>query len=221
MTVVKENKFTVLAALDLNPGSALVLDRALAMAGVASGGEVHVVTVAEPRAPISAYPGMISPPGVDGVEAEHVAAYCRKRIDELLKANPALPMPHVHVHTAVGLPADEIVWLAANLDADAIVIATHGRRGLRRLLIGSVAEKVVRLAGCPVVVVREKNHNPEWKVPEIEPLCPECATKRFETQGKELWCERHASFHIKHHVYSYSAAGDPNPRAWDSTTGSA
>jgi hypothetical protein len=40
------------------------------------------------------------------------------------------------------------------------VIGTHGRRGVDRLLVGSVAEKVVRYAGCPVLVARRKNYAP-------------------------------------------------------------
>lgn len=51
-----------------------------------------------------------------------------------------------------GIPEEEIV--AAARPNDCIVIATHGRRGLSRLLLGSVAENVVRHAPCPVLVVR-------------------------------------------------------------------
>jgi nucleotide-binding universal stress UspA family protein len=53
----------------------------------------------------------------------------------------------------VGHPADEIIRLAESEKADAIVIATHGRTGWRHLVFGSVAEKVVRLAGCPVISI--------------------------------------------------------------------
>jgi nucleotide-binding universal stress UspA family protein len=63
------------------------------------------------------------------------------------------------VHVAAGDPAKEIVMLAAQLDADVIVVGTHGRQGAGRWVLGSVAEAVVRTAGCPVVVAREKNHD--------------------------------------------------------------
>ena len=53
-----------------------------------------------------------------------------------------------------GLPADEIVRTAAAERADVIVMGTHGRTGLRHALLGSVAETVVRNAGCPVMTVR-------------------------------------------------------------------
>ena len=54
-----------------------------------------------------------------------------------------------------GRPATEIVEAARELAADLIVIATHGRTGLQHVLLGSVAENVVRHAPCPVLTVRE------------------------------------------------------------------
>ena len=53
-----------------------------------------------------------------------------------------------------GEPADTIVNLARERGADLIVIGSHGRTGLSRLLMGSVAEHVVRTAGCPVLTVK-------------------------------------------------------------------
>jgi nucleotide-binding universal stress UspA family protein len=57
-----------------------------------------------------------------------------------------------------GLPAFEIVEAAKELDSDLIVIATHGYTGWKHFAIGSTAERVVRAAPCPVLVVREKEH---------------------------------------------------------------
>jgi nucleotide-binding universal stress UspA family protein len=54
-----------------------------------------------------------------------------------------------------GHPADEIVRLLNEESADMIVIGTHGRRGLTRLLMGSIAEAVMRSAPCPVLTVRQ------------------------------------------------------------------
>jgi nucleotide-binding universal stress UspA family protein len=56
----------------------------------------------------------------------------------------------------VGSPAREIVALAGSLPADLIIISTHGRTGLKHVLLGSVAEHVVQRAPCPVLVVRER-----------------------------------------------------------------
>jgi nucleotide-binding universal stress UspA family protein/CBS domain-containing protein len=58
------------------------------------------------------------------------------------------------VHTRMGDTASAIVEMAHDLQADLIVMPTHGRHGLPRLLLGSVAEHVVRYAPCPVLTVR-------------------------------------------------------------------
>lgn len=55
-----------------------------------------------------------------------------------------------------GLPFDSIVELARETKADMIILSTHGRTGLKHVLLGSTAEKVVRHAPCPVLVVRER-----------------------------------------------------------------
>lgn len=56
----------------------------------------------------------------------------------------------------IGSPAAEVVAAAKDLHADLICIGTHGRGGLSRVLLGSVAEEVVRHAPCPVLTVRPK-----------------------------------------------------------------
>ena len=58
------------------------------------------------------------------------------------------------VEIAVGQPADTIVRVAQERAADLIVMSTHGRTGLQHVLLGSVAEKVVRLAPCPVMTIK-------------------------------------------------------------------
>lgn len=60
-----------------------------------------------------------------------------------------------------GKPANEIVRLAAQEKADIVVIPTHGESGWQRFVFGSVAEKVVRLADCPVLTVRAPEEEKE------------------------------------------------------------
>ena len=55
---------------------------------------------------------------------------------------------------AEGIPADVIVAVAKKEDIDLIVMGTEGRTGLKHLLLGSVAERVVRTAACPVLTAR-------------------------------------------------------------------
>lgn len=67
-------------------------------------------------------------------------------------------------HLLDGEPAKEIVDLAKQLDADLIVMGTHGRSGLFRMLMGSIAEHVVRKADCPVLALRQPSNVLEEQV---------------------------------------------------------
>ena len=64
----------------------------------------------------------------------------------------------VRAMTRQGIASHEIVDAAKEFDVDLIVMATHGCTGLKHFCIGSTAERVVRVATCPVLVVREKEH---------------------------------------------------------------
>ena len=77
---------------------------------------------------------------------------------QLRKAREELVGKKVKVRTQVGhgSAADEIVLIAKADKVDLIVISTHGSTGLERWVFGSVAEKVVRLAECPVLTVRQE-----------------------------------------------------------------
>ncbi|MBN2332589.1 MAG: universal stress protein [Deltaproteobacteria bacterium] len=61
-----------------------------------------------------------------------------------------------------GIPYEEIISYAEEIDADLIVLATHGHSGIAHVLLGSVAEKVVRHAPCPVLTVRPKGK--DWEI---------------------------------------------------------
>ena len=105
-------------------------------------------------------------------------------------------------HLGVGRPWTGIVQVAVDLQADLIVVGTHGRRGLERMVLGSQAEMVVRHASCPVLVVRPDGYQaPVEGVPEIEPPCPDCVHVQNESNGAVLWCARHTSSHPRHHLH--------------------
>jgi len=92
-------------------------------------------------------------------EVQQVYDAQRKWAEETLEARAA-EMRGTGVATrweiAGGVPFQEIVKAAEREKADLIVMGTHGRHGLERLLLGSVATRVVRTASCPVLTVREK-----------------------------------------------------------------
>ena len=81
----------------------------------------------------------------------------QRRVIERLKeaqAKQLLGYPKCETLVAIGDPAEEILALAASRQADLIITGTHGRSGLSHLVMGSVAEKIIRHSPCPVLVVR-------------------------------------------------------------------
>jgi universal stress protein A len=77
-----------------------------------------------------------------------------------------------------GLPSHVIVDTAKRSRTDLIVVGTHGRTGLTHMLIGSVAEKVVRTAGCPVLVVRRAAGTQRARKRTYSPRRPRTAPSR-------------------------------------------
>jgi nucleotide-binding universal stress UspA family protein len=99
---------------------------------------------------------MAIPEATAFVESDIVAA--GKNLRSLIASvrNGKIDRPHWKVRA--GLPSHEIVEAAKEMDVDLIVVATHGYTGWKHFCIGSTAERVVRAAPCPVLVVREKEH---------------------------------------------------------------
>ncbi|MBA4105466.1 MAG: universal stress protein [Pirellula sp.] len=73
----------------------------------------------------------------------------------LLKRFSGPQYEEINVEVRIGDPGAEIVKVATDLKAGLIVMPSHGRTGLKHLLLGSVAERVVRTATCPVLVLRK------------------------------------------------------------------
>jgi nucleotide-binding universal stress UspA family protein len=95
----------------------------------------------------------------DGVYEQELIETARKSLDEIAEKIRATG---TGVRTSVGFANDaamEIIRTAEDEKVDLIVIPTHGMTGWRRLAFGSVTEKVVRIAECPVLVLRSKAVN--------------------------------------------------------------
>ena len=106
---------------------------------------------------VAARPTIAYGEGVIPADPQEWIDQARQQLDSM-----KLPSEVKERQLAEGDPADEIVRVADEIDADLIVMGTHGRTGLARLLMGSVAEQTVRRAPCPVlttampVAVREE-----------------------------------------------------------------
>jgi nucleotide-binding universal stress UspA family protein len=84
---------------------------------------------------------------------QDLADQAEVHLGEWKKLAQDMGAPRVQTLKGIGEPAVEITELARERDFDLIVLGTHGRSGLRHALMGSVAERVVRRAGCPVLTV--------------------------------------------------------------------
>lgn len=203
----QERPFRVVVGIDFSSAGGTAMLRAMSIANAQPMGEVHAVAVVEPEPVIHDHQ-------VPADAVEQLQEMAKNAVTMLAKGGEPGNLRRIVTHLLTGSPAREIVWLAAHLDADVIVVGTHGRRGVRRLVLGSVAEEVLRTAGCPVFVERAKNHPAEWREPEIEPPCPDCVAHRKATGGAELWCKRHGGHHPHAHVYSWSESNAGAFRPW-------
>lgn len=161
--------YQVVAACDFSPLGDRAVTEALRACVQHRAAALHVITVAAEG------PNGVILPGVDAhfiphAEArERMQAHVGRLVDDFVARGPALPMEHVAVYVAMGVPSERIVSLAAAVDADLIVLGTHGRHGIGRMLLGSVAEEVVRRAPCGVFVIRPRDFLAGQKLPEIQP----------------------------------------------------
>lgn len=143
---------TIVAATDFSEASELAVAAAAVLAKETNATlyVVHVHVAVDPATlladPVS---GTLMP---DDATRTRLHAELRALVD---RAAPQLPGVHTAISTSKA-PAEGLVHYAEHVDADLIVVATHGRSGLRRLVLGSVAEEVVRTAGCPVLTLRSK-----------------------------------------------------------------
>ncbi|MBU4445959.1 MAG: universal stress protein [Candidatus Marinimicrobia bacterium] len=77
----------------------------------------------------------------------------KKSLDDIAKKHVSSGIK-VHQIISCGDPAQEIIKIADENDVNLIVVATHGRTGLKHMIFGSVAEKIIRHASCPVLTKR-------------------------------------------------------------------
>jgi nucleotide-binding universal stress UspA family protein len=137
----------VLAPVDLSDQSDLIVNHATALAD-AYDTPLDLLHVVEEAASPSAYGLDPLTPALPDVQDR-----AREALETLAGGLDLRPGP-VNVHVMAGNAARDIVEFAGEQEADLIVMATHGRTGLERFLIGSVAEKVVRRARCPVFTLK-------------------------------------------------------------------
>jgi nucleotide-binding universal stress UspA family protein len=135
---------TILFPTDFSLASDAALKHAEALAKQ-TGAKLLIVHVEEP--PL-AYGGGELYYGIPEPNSERIL----KMLEDVRPKDPTVAFTH---RLTMGDPAGEILRIAGDERVEMIVLGTHGRTGMTRLLMGSVAEAVVRRAPCPVLVYRE------------------------------------------------------------------
>lgn len=145
----------VLVATDFSDASnaALEYGRQFSRMFAANLHVIHVVENVMARFAADAYPVLL--PDLQ----REVEASGEKRLMESLTPDDVAQLHAVPVVRTSTSPAAAIVDYAKEADVDLVIMGTHGRGAMAKLLMGSVAERVVRTAACPVLTVRHPEHD--------------------------------------------------------------
>jgi len=147
----------VIVPLDGSQLAESALDYAVKLLGEKA--QITLVTVIEPQeiALYDFYPSTIIPKSTGddqrtGAATQRARNYLKQVADDLVAEHNF----HVTMRIEIGDAATLITDIAEHIDADAIVMSTHGRSGLSRWLFGSVTQKVLSATPCPVYVIPAK-----------------------------------------------------------------
>lgn len=149
----------ILAPTDFSTPAEAALKRAMELAD-ASGAELHLLHVVTPQVYYSELPEAMLPPMEDFTDQiiEGSKTRLAKQVEALQKQKGAISIT-AHVKEAAGSVAVTICEFADELDADLILIASHGRSGLMHLLMGSTSEQVVRHAKRDLFIFRSEENS--------------------------------------------------------------
>ena len=144
----------ILVPTDFSKHSEVALNYAVALAEK-FGAELFLLHVVQDLALFIPDAVAVAPPIAPPVE-QFVAA-AREALERVTQVNDLKSLT-VHRDVREGTPFYEIIRFAKEKNVDLIVMGTHGHTGLTHVLLGSVSEKVVRKAPCPVLTVRHPEH---------------------------------------------------------------
>jgi nucleotide-binding universal stress UspA family protein len=176
MSAVVESKYRIVVGADLSETGDHALREAVQLARKLPGTELHITYV------ISAAADMH-----DARKLAEMSTELQTKLDQLREhvrtvcAPPSGEQPftlETVFHLRIGDPASAIHQAAVDVDADLIVVGTHGRRGMDKLLLGSVAQELVRSAHLPVLVAHPKQLDGFRKSDRPEPPPSPGATPR-------------------------------------------
>lgn len=163
--------YRIVVAFDFSELGERAVQQGLQLSNSRPSVELHVLTVGASQGELLKLPGI--EPLSHAEASEKVRLAVAKITSAYEHEHPPLPLERIAVYASEGHPSEQIVALAEEIDADLIVIGTHGRSGLSRVMLGSVAEAVTRRAPCGVFVIRPRDFLSGEKLPQIQaPLEP-------------------------------------------------
>lgn len=190
-----ERPYVILCAFMFDETGDRALEEAVRVATRTPSAELHVVHV----------PPGVAPAGMVGPEASTFRLVTSPDdLEERIERACAGTQLTVRGHIRRGDPVEGILQTAASIDADLVIVGSHQRHGFEKLVLGSVAERVLREAKCPVLLALAKTWEPQRETDSIEPACPQCVQVRRDNSDPDRWCERHSRTRVRPHIYEPS-----------------
>jgi nucleotide-binding universal stress UspA family protein len=178
-------KFLILAEIDFSENGRRVLQSAADLASTTPDAELHLVHAFGPAVradQLGWFPALSDLTSIEDCDEAGAA---------LLRMAASIPLQDTRVcaHVHEGSATTVIAQLAEDIEADLVVVGNHDRAGVNRSSFGSFAEKLLRTAPCPVLIIRSKS------IPSSEPIappCPACEASKRLTWGAHVQCLDHA-----------------------------
>jgi nucleotide-binding universal stress UspA family protein len=190
MIPILATPFTLVVGNDFSEASGCAFDQAARVARRIPRSDMHVVHVIDGEAT------------EDGTK--QLASQLRVYLEEKVAVLGGLEDQAIGIHVRVGRPARELAQLARDVSADLLVVGAHRGSYLKQLVLGSVAQRLLQAAPCPVFVAGPMpSVGDDAHEPAIEPACPECMARRSASSGLQWWCARHSEHHARSHSYSF------------------
>jgi nucleotide-binding universal stress UspA family protein len=183
----------VVVAYDFSPSAEQALLRAVEVAARAPQHTLHIIAAIDPREGLAVKPTK----KIDWEYADAIQAMLIEHVKQAFGGRPSVAEVQFFAHARIGKkPAEEILELCREVSADLVFVGSHGSTGLERLVLGSVSERIVREAKCPVMVVRAKTY----------PVVQLLDVYEYEHERKP---------HPEPHRYSYSSRAEvTRPNDW-------
>lgn len=146
----------VVVAYDFSPSSAEALGRAVDLAAREPQHVLHIIAVLDSHDRVMIQ-GQLEEPTYEA--ADKFRKQIMEHVTAAFAGRATAADVQFFVHTRIGKAATVILELAEEVGADLIFVGSHGKTGIERLVLGSVSERIVREAGCPVLVARPKTYS--------------------------------------------------------------